>query len=245
MLLKACLNGNRPPGSHPGLPLTPSALAQDAQRTSAAGAGAIHMHPRGTDGHETLDAAMIGMALLAIRAACPGLPVGVSTGAWIEPDATRRLALVRQWDVRPDFASVNFSETGAAELCETLLAMGIGVEAGLWSSDDVHRFLAADIARRCLRVLIEPIGTPIIADALATAQAIERLLDEHDVHAPRLLHGKDDTAWPLLEYAILRGYATRIGMEDTLLLPDGQLARDNADLVQAASARCGRSTASA
>src|SRR5207249_1237256 len=120
-----------------------NALAQDAQRTVWAGAGALHIHPRGTDGHETLEADMIGAALLAVRAVCPGVPVGVSTGIWIEPDAARRLALVRRWNMRPDFAGVNFSETGAVELCEALLAMGIGVEAGLWTADDVHRFLAA------------------------------------------------------------------------------------------------------
>lgn len=238
MLLKACLNGGRLPGSHPALPLTPNEIAHDAQRTVEAGAGALHIHPRNSDGRETLEADMIGAALQAVRAACSGTPVGVSTAAWIEPDAAHRLALVRQWEVRPDFAGVNFSETGAAELCEALLAMGIGVEAGLWIVDDVHQFLASGIAHRCLRVLIEPIRTPVIAKAVATAQAIERLLEDAGISAPCLLHGKDITAWPLLEYAIARGYDARIGLEDTLLLPNGQPARDNADLVRTAYERC-------
>jgi len=45
----------------------------------------------------------------------------------------------------------------------------------------------------------------------------------------------------MLEYAFLQGYSTRIGLEDTLLLPDGRIARDNAELVQVA---CGFGTRS-
>ena len=52
--------------------------------------------------------------------------------------------------------------------------------------------------------------------------------------APVLLHGVDESCWPLLEHAGLRGTQTRIGMEDTLRLPDGSLASGNADLVSAA-----------
>lgn len=36
------------------------------------------------------------------------------------------------------------------------------------------------------------------ADALHAAQAIERVLDTTGVTTPRLLHGKDGTAWPML-----------------------------------------------
>src|SRR5258706_318774 len=52
--------------------------------------------------------------------------------------------------------------------------------------------------------------------------------------APVLLHGLDESCWPLLEHAGVRGVQTRIGMEDTLHLPDGSTAVDNAALVSAA-----------
>ena len=51
---------------------------------------------------------------------------------------------------------------------------------------------------------------------------------------PVLLHGLDESCWPLLEHAGVRGVQTRIGMEDTLLLPDGSTATGNAALVAAA-----------
>ena len=46
------------------------------------------MHPRDRDGRETLDPDVIDAAVREVRAAC-GVPVGVSTGAWIEPDPPR------------------------------------------------------------------------------------------------------------------------------------------------------------
>jgi uncharacterized protein (DUF849 family) len=52
--------------------------------------------------------------------------------------------------------------------------------------------------------------------------------------APVLLHGLDESCWPLLKHAGLCGVQTRIGMEDTLLLPDGTPTPDNAALVAAA-----------
>jgi uncharacterized protein (DUF849 family) len=37
-----------------------------------------------------------------------------------------------------------------------------------------------------------------------------------------------------MEEAIIRGYGVRIGLEDTLALPDGSVARDNFELVAVA-----------
>jgi uncharacterized protein (DUF849 family) len=40
--------------------------------------------------------------------------------------------------------------------------------------------------------------------------------------------------WPVFAEAVRRGLAGRIGLEDTLVLPDGSPAAGNADLVRAA-----------
>ncbi|MFJ4618591.1 3-keto-5-aminohexanoate cleavage protein [Streptomyces sp. NPDC088812] len=51
----------------------------------------------------------------------------------------------------------------------------------------------------------------------------------------------DGTAvpWPVLRLAGRLGLATRIGLEDTLVLPDGRRALSNAQLVTAALHRYG------
>jgi uncharacterized protein (DUF849 family) len=233
MLLKACLNGARRPTEHARVPLTPAELARDAVAVVAAGAGAIHVHPRASDGRESLDGDAVGAAVNAVRGAVPQTPIGVTTGAWVEPDPERRIALIDHWPVRPDFASVNFSEDGAARTSEILLAHGVGVEAGLWTAEDVERLARSGIADQCLRMLLEPFDQHL-ADALATVEALEVALDKAGIGAPRLLHGLAAMAWPLVNTAIERGYDTRIGLEDVLVLDDGKPAADNAELVAAA-----------
>ena len=53
-------------------------------------------------------------------------------------------------------------------------------------------------------------------------------------HAAIVLHGEGTSCWPALNDAGRRGLATRIGLEDTLTMPDGSSAADNAALVRAA-----------
>lgn len=233
MLLKAALNGARPPAAHPALPITPEQLAAAAASSVAAGAAALHLHARDAAGRESLDADDVARALAAVRAACPGVPVGVSTGAWIEPDLERRLALIAAWSARPDFASVNLQEDGALAVARALLASGVGVEAGLASAADAELLAASGLAHRCLRVLIEPAEQDLAA-ARATVAAIIRALDRGQVAPARLLHGEDAVAWAMLRDAAALGYDTRVGLEDVVLLPDGAPAPDNAALVAAA-----------
>ena len=90
------------------------------------------------------------------------------------------------------------------------------------------------MAGRCTRVLIELVRERAAEEARLTAQEIETVLDEASVGTPRLLHGEGAVAWPMFLYALERGYDARIGFEDTLALPDGAPARDNAQLVKAA-----------
>ena len=87
MWLQACLNGSRTLIEHAAVPLTPAALAADAQRVMEAGVVAIHLHPRNKEGRESLAPEVVAATLTAIREACPGLKVGISTA---EPDWARR-----------------------------------------------------------------------------------------------------------------------------------------------------------
>ncbi|WP_285774382.1 3-keto-5-aminohexanoate cleavage protein [Microtetraspora sp. NBRC 13810] len=241
MLLKACLNGSRAVGDHPLLPVTPGELAADASAVRLAGAQAVHVHPRDAGGRESLAAGDIGAAVAAIRAASPGLPVGVSTGLWITGgDVPGRLDAVRAWaglaaGARPDFASVNLSEPGFGDLALALLEAGIGVEAGVWSPQDAVELAGSGLAERVLRVLVEVIDPPP-GEALPRAAAVIGRLDDLGLSAPRLLHGEGRAAWPLLAEAARRNLATRIGLEDTLLLPDSRPAPGNAALVRLARA---------
>jgi uncharacterized protein (DUF849 family) len=175
----------------------------------------------------------VAAVLTALRNAV-AVPVGVTTGAWAEPDPARRAERVRSWTVLPDHASVNWHEPGAEEVAAALLERGVGVEAGVWSgTDGARRFLASPLASRVTRVLAE-VTDPGPSTAEATARTLLAQLGEAG-GVPVLLHGEDGGAWPVARLAVRLGLDTRIGLEDTLYLPDGRPARSNAQLVAALS----------
>jgi uncharacterized protein (DUF849 family) len=238
MLVKAAINGGRSKDEHTAVPVSPDELAADAFACLKAGANAVHLHVRSTAGIESLDPEDLERTLLVVQPVCPLEQIGVSTGAWIVPDTAQRLETVSAWEVFPGFASVNFSEDGATELARLLLSRGVDVEAGLIDADSAEAFLKSGLVNRCIRVLFEPQEREIDS-ALETVNAIENVLDAEapTQTLPRVLHGTEATAWPLMEEAINRGYGVRIGFEDTLVLPDGTLARDNAELVMEAFKR--------
>ncbi|MGE2734915.1 3-keto-5-aminohexanoate cleavage protein [Mycolicibacterium vaccae] len=228
--LKACINGARTPDQHPALPVTPEQLAAEAAAAHQAGARAVHLHPKTAEGTDSLLAAEVDAAVAAVRHAVPGLPLGVTTGFWTLPDPQQRVRAVESWTVLPDFASLNWHEPGSPELAEVLLGRGIGVEAGIFHAEAAQSWAASDLAAHCMRVMVE-LGPD--ADT-ATADELIKLIGTAGSPAPVLLHGSDRSCWPLLEHAGALGVQTRIGFEDTLLLPDGSRADGNAALVSAA-----------
>jgi hypothetical protein len=79
--------------------------------------------------------------------------------------------------------------------------------------------------------LVEVIDAAVV-DAVPIADEILHALDEAGVTAPRLLHGEGAGCWPLVAHAGRLGLATRIGLEDTTVGPDGRSVTDNAELVR-------------
>jgi uncharacterized protein (DUF849 family) len=236
MIVQACLNGDRPAAYHPALPLTPEAMAADAAACIAAGAAELHLHPRGPDGRESLEPGIVDATVLAVRRACPGTLVGVSTGAWIEGDADRTLAYIKGWRELPDHASVNLSEPNAPAVAERLRWLGIGVEAGLASVADAERLVALGLGPCALRVLVE-VQEQDEAEALAVANGIGAVLARAGLRRPMLLHGQDATVWRFVARAAEGRLSTRVGLEDGRVLPDGAVASGNAALVAAAVGR--------
>ncbi|MFE3652402.1 3-keto-5-aminohexanoate cleavage protein [Streptomyces sp. NPDC059122] len=234
-MLQVCLNGARTAADSGVVPLTPAALADAARRAVAAGAQDIHVHPKTPCGEDSLSPRVVDPVLEAIREAVD-VPVGVTTGAWAEPDPGRRAERIASWTVLPDHASVNWHESGADTVAEALLARGVGVEAGIWAGTPAAaRFAASPLAPRVLRVLAEVIDDTDPATAPTTARALLADLARVPHGRPVLLHGYDGGAWPVLRLAGELGLASRIGIEDTLTLPDGAPAADNARLVACAA----------
>ncbi|MFI6690100.1 3-keto-5-aminohexanoate cleavage protein [Streptomyces sp. NPDC050485] len=233
-MIQVCLNGVRSAGDGTAVPLSPAALAESAAAAVTAGAAEVHVHPKTPCGNDSLSPRVVGPALEAIRAVVQ-VPVGVTTGAWAEPDPARRVERIRSWSVLPDYASVNWHEDGADAVAAALLERGVGIEAGIWADTPAaRRFLQSPYAPRVLRILAEVIDTPAQAAEPAARALLAELGTAHG--RPVLLHGHEHGTWPVLRLAHRLGLDTRIGLEDVLVLPDGERAESNAQLVRAALA---------
>jgi uncharacterized protein (DUF849 family) len=233
MIVQACLNGDHPASYHPNLPVTIDALVDDGRQVIDAGASELHIHIRDQNGLESLHPDRVDATIRALRAQLPGTSIGISTGAWIEKDDDRLLALIDTWKASPDYVSVNLGEKVAPALFEKLHRLGIGIEAGLAQAEDAARLLKLGLAPFALRILVEA-GEPDPDRAQAVADEILMVLRGSDAQKPILLHGTNASAWPLLRRAIESGFSTRIGLEDVSTLPDGSAAESNAELVTAA-----------
>ncbi|MBJ7595934.1 MAG: 3-keto-5-aminohexanoate cleavage protein [Candidatus Dormibacteraeota bacterium] len=229
-LLQVAINGQR---SEPHIPRTPADLATSARDAVAAGARVVHLHPCDDHGTPTLDAQSTAAAITAVRAACPGIALSLTTWALIDPDPAHRRRLIGEWTQLPDLVTANQGEPGIGDLCHELLARGVGIEAGLLELADAHTFVSSGLAAHCTRVLLEPLDTePDVA--VAHAAAMEEVLALAGITLPQVHHGDGIASWAVNERGLRRGHGMRTGLEDTLFLPDGRPALDNAALVEAA-----------
>jgi uncharacterized protein (DUF849 family) len=220
MLIEVALNGNRARKEHAGIPQSPAELAVAARDAVSAGV-------------ESLDSDDVARAVEAVRAAIPKTPFGISTGAWIVKNVDLRLEKIMKWSVLPPYVSINFSEEGVVDLARWCVSQGIGIEAGLGSEVAAKNFTRAGVANICVRAMFEP-ETQNLQEALDVVDKMDALLSRVWITTPRLIHGYNATAWDMIREAKKRGWQTRIGLEDTVALPNGRPAKDNAEVVAAA-----------
>lgn len=235
MFLKAAVNGGRTKSEHPSVPVTAAELAADTVAVLAAGADVVHLHIREGENGQTIRPDALAAVLREVRAAAPDAVLGTTTGLWTCSGPEERYALVKAWEVLPDFASVAFSEEGAAETAALVVARGMDLESAVWSMDDVPALLASSALHQNVRILIEPMDEDPDT-AVTHARTMAAAILAAGVTCPLLYHGEAATVWPVLRAALEDGHQTRIGFEDGTALPDGTPAPDNRALVLAALA---------
>jgi len=230
IFLQAALNGDR---SHPPAPRTPAAIAEAARAAIDAGAQSVHVHAFDGAGRETLAGAACAKVVRAIRAVCPGTPISLTTSAAIVADPRERFSIIEAWEAMPDLVTANQGEPEIVELCALLLSRGVGIEAGLLSTEDAGAFVRSGLAHRCRRVLIEPLDADPEA-AVQHAAKMEEIVLSAGITLEQVHHGYGMACWAVNRRGLERGHGIRTGLEDVTLLPDGQQAPDNAALVAAA-----------
>ncbi|WP_305783943.1 3-keto-5-aminohexanoate cleavage protein [Symbioplanes lichenis] len=236
MMLQVTPNGPWGKDVHAAMPVALDEVLAELRECFAAGATGVHLHVRDEEGAETLDPAAVNETCRRVRELGFDVEIGLTTGAWIVPDLGERVAMIREWE-GVDCATVNLSEDGFERVMQAMLDRGIGIDVGLWAPVELARIVDSGFLPHAQRISIElDPGEPyfLTGEPAAIAQSINDALDAAGSTCPRLTHGMNDWTWPLVRDAFRRGHDTRVGFEDSVLLPDGSTARSNADLVRAA-----------
>jgi uncharacterized protein (DUF849 family) len=232
--LQVALNGSRSPDEHPAIPRTPDELADAARASVDAGAEVLHLHVYDDRARETFAPDPSAETLAAVRSACPGIPISLTTSEGVEADPIRRRELIAGWTALPELVTANMGEPGILTLCRDLTDRGVGIEAGLLSLADAEAFVRSGAAHLCIRVLLEPLDADPDT-AVAHAASMEEVLTRAAIGLQQVHHGDGIASWAVNERGLSRGHGIRTGLEDTTVLPDGTKAADNADLVQTAA----------
>jgi 3-keto-5-aminohexanoate cleavage enzyme len=251
------------PKQHP-VPVTPAQMAAEARDAFNAGASIMHVHLRMQEeglGHmPSWDPDVAEAVVNAIREACPGVIINLTTGI-LGKDITGPAACLRR--VKPEIAACNAGTLNYLKIKDD----------GQWAWPPmvfdnpvakVQQFL--DVMRECgtrpefecfdvgivrsvgmyrQAGMAEPpldvnfvmgvaSGMPVDAELL---QWLMKYLPEGAMWQTTLI-GRSEI-WPVHQKTADLGGMLRTGLEDTFYLPDGQRAPGNGALIEAL-ARCAR-----
>jgi uncharacterized protein (DUF849 family) len=252
------------PQQHP-VPVTPAQMAAEARDAFNAGASVMHVHLRRQapgQGHlPSWDPEVAAAVVEAIRAACPGVIINLTTGV-VGPDISGPIACLRR--VRPEAAACNAGSLNYLKLKEDgswawpPMVFDNPVEkvqAMLDVMNELHihpEFECFDVGIvRSVGMYLKngmfsgvpelnfvmgvASGMPCDADLLAL---LPRWLPPGAVWQSTLI-GRAEI-WPVHQRTAELGGMLRSGLEDSFYLPGGERATGNGVMIEAL-ARCARS----
>lgn len=247
---------------HPGLPITPAEIAKAAIEAHAAGAAVAHIHARDPEtGRGVMNTDYFREIVNRIRDAGCDVVINLSTGEGgrfvpgedepreAGPGTTlappeKRVEHVAA--LKPEVATLDLNTmfSGRAvvintpktvqRMAEIIYAAGSMPEVELFDSGDLH------MARYLIEkgVLKAPMSFQLVLGVRFGAPADPATLHYLASQLPAGFEwgafGIGRQAFPMLAQAWLLGGHVRTGLEDTVHIREGVLARDNAELVEAA-----------
>ncbi len=238
----------------PGIPYTPVEIAEEAKRAYDAGASVVHIHARNDDGSPTFDPATFAAIKAEIRARCPVI-LNFSTGT-ITDDVSQQCAYIRE--SKPEIAALNMGTMNYSKysdkrksfvfdmifpntyekIIKLLTAMNeSGVKPELECFDTGHTHGIWPLLD--MGVLKKPLQFSFIVNVLGgIPPLIESLQLQTRIMPPGSeweVIGISKCQWRMIGAALALGGNIRVGLEDNLYLPGGEMARSNADVVEIAA----------
>lgn len=237
----------------PAIPYTPVEIAEEARRAYEAGASVVHIHARNDDGSPTFSPEVFARIKEETRKRSP-IILNFSSGV-LGDDVSEPVSVMR--DVRPDIGALNMGTMNYAKYSEKrkefvfdmvfpntyskimklLSAMNeVGVKPELECFDSGHTAGIHPLID--MGLLKPPLQFSFIVNVLGGIPAtVESLQLQTKIMPPGSeweVIGISHCQWRMLATALVLGGNIRCGLEDHLYLPNGEMAKSNADLVEVA-----------
>jgi len=238
---------------NPNTPYTPKELAQAAHLAYKAGAAMVHVHSIEDDGTNSTNMERIKESHDAVKARTPELIVNMTSALGMGATGEQRRAQIEH--VKPEMSSLNMAtmnfagvnrKTGevivdytfenplnmVAEFAKTMKNVGTKPELECYATGgiDNYHFLAGSgnftepvnfnfVFGVCGGATFRPSGFLAMADAVPRNKNFSAC-------------GVGNEEWPVITQSILCGGHVRVGLEDNIRMPNGQLAKGNYELVE-------------
>ena len=240
ILIAVAPNGaRRTKKDHPELPITPSELARTAVACAEAGAGMVHLHVRDSMGKHTLGPNYYLPAIREVETA-----VGDKMLIQVTSEAAGAFKTVEQIDLMkklaPHCLSCGLREfvkdregfERAEKFFSQLHQAGTLVQYILYSPEDVEWY-----EQLCEEGVLPGKNHFLLFVLGCYGEEGRPFYNLHDYLEPLKRNGRwmvcafGQNEHSVMKQAAELGGHVRVGFENNLLLPDGSLAKDNADLV--------------
>ena len=237
-------NGARPSKKdHPAVPITISETVETAKACFNAGADGIHFHMRDENGEHILDSGLCKEALDELQKEVPSMHLQVTTEAVgrYSPDVMRKLA----FDVIPPGISIGIREmipsrspkSEDINLYRHLTEAGTRIQHICYEPKDIellsNLLSLTNISKEgtwCMLVIGHYSGIKSNPEKISY---FLKKFQEHKINADWAVcaFGKEELS--CLKKAIELNGKIRVGFENSILMPDGQIAPNNETKVKA------------
>jgi len=245
------------PAMHP-VPVTPTEMADEARRAFEAGATVMHCHFRdqrpGMGFLPTWEPEVVAEICDAIRAACPGVVLNLSTGV-VGPDIKAPAACLER--VRPEMAALNAGSLNylkiksngewawppmlfdnavekIAAFLQVMNSLGVVPECECFDTGILRSVVMFEQAKLLRAPAHVSLVMGVSSGMPAKASWLPLLLEEMSpgMAWQTILIGREEV-WPVHRRAAELGGNLRTGVEDTFYLPDGSKTSGNGPLIEA------------
>ncbi|GIV24595.1 MAG: 3-keto-5-aminohexanoate cleavage enzyme [Bacteroidia bacterium] len=238
----------------PYIPYTPAEIAEEGRRAVEAGATILHIHARQPNGLPAFDVETYRQIYEEVRQRTPNVIVNFSTGAVGLP-REERIHHIRA--LRPDMAALNMGSMNYAiyspktrrfyhdfvfqnPFGDIQYFLQVMQEAGTLPEMEV--FDCGHIHNATPFIDMGLLRPPYVFSFVMGVMGGIPATTENLVHQARSVPpgshwqviGIGRRQWALIAVALTLGGHIRVGLEDNFYLPEGEMARSNGELVEAA-----------